>query len=119
MRVQSRSFRLLPLPLFAFLIVLGLGIEQARFHRVLWLPKVPGLVGMARWEPGTRSSAGLPWIALVGYPTLAVAFLWLFDVIRRRLPRPSIRAVALLVTLPLLAVAHARGLAQLKRLLGW
>jgi hypothetical protein len=42
--VQGRSFRLLPLLLFAFLIVLGLGIEQARFHRVLWLPKVPAAV---------------------------------------------------------------------------
>jgi hypothetical protein len=77
------------------------------------------LVGMARWEAGTRVTAGVPWIALIGYPTLAVAFLWLFDGVRRGLPRPPARAAALLVSLPVLAVAHAYGLAQVKRLLGW
>jgi hypothetical protein len=38
---ESRAFRLLPLLLLAFLVLLGLGIEGVRFHRLLWLPKLP------------------------------------------------------------------------------
>jgi hypothetical protein len=77
------------------------------------------LVRMARWEAGTRETAGVPWIALVGYPTLAVGFLWTFGAIQRRLARPAARAAALAVALPVLAAAHALGLAALKRALGW
>ena len=78
------------------------------------------LVGMARWEAGTRVSAGVPWIALIGYPSLAVAFLCLHELIRRVLAsRWALRMVAVGVTVPLLAIAHARGLESLKLALRW
>jgi hypothetical protein len=77
------------------------------------------LAGMARWEAGTRTTGSVPWIALLGYPSLAVAFLWLFSIIRRWLPRPPARVAALSALMPLLGVLHALGLAELKRILGW
>jgi hypothetical protein len=78
-----------------------------------------GLSGMARWEAGTCQTGGVPWIALVGYPSLAVAFLWIFAAAARRFPLPAARLAALALTVPLLAAAHASGLAALKRALGW
>lgn len=78
--------------------------------------------GMARWEAGTRTTLGVPWIALVGYPTLTVPFLGLWQelwlVLRRRFP-PLPRTVLLAVALTLLALAHAWGLKALKTVLGW
>lgn len=77
------------------------------------------LVRMARWEEGTWKMAGVPVIALVGYPTLAVAFFAAFAALARRL-RPGLPLLAgLAVVMPLLAFAHAWGLQALKHALGW
>lgn len=76
-------------------------------------------VGMARWEPGTRATAGVPWISLIGYPTLAVSFLLLWSAVLRWSPITRNRLVALAVMLPLLAVAHVEALYRLKDLLSW
>ena len=77
------------------------------------------LTGMARWEAGTRSSGGVPWIALIGYPTLGVAFLVVYGALTRALRHPLARGLALGVAVPALGLAHAWGLQVLKRLLGW
>lgn len=73
------------------------------------------LVGMARWEPGTRATFGVPWIALVGYPSLSVAFLLTYHHLRA----PRGRRLIYPLTLVLLAVSHAWGLDALKYHLGW
>lgn len=77
------------------------------------------LIGMARWQEGTRATAGVPWIALIGYPALACPFLLLWSWIRRRWPRPRSRLLALALALPLLALLHAEGLQRLKDCLEW
>jgi hypothetical protein len=77
------------------------------------------LTDMARWEAGTRATGGVPWVALIGYPTLAVAFLAAHGAVAGRLRHPAARLLALAVVVPALALAHAWGLQQLKRLLGW
>jgi hypothetical protein len=77
------------------------------------------LIGMARWQEGTRATAGVPWIALVGYPALACPFLLLWGWVRHRFPSPGPRLLALAVALPLLASIHAEGLQRLKDWLGW
>jgi len=77
------------------------------------------LVGMARWESGTVRYLGVPLIALVGYPTLAVAALATTGAVLSRTRSPERRLVALLLTLVPLAAAHAWGLARLKSALGW
>lgn len=76
------------------------------------------LAGMARWQEGTRSTLGVPWIALVGYPSLAAAFFALWGALHSRL-RGWRRRGALLALLPLLGGLHAQGLQLLKRSLGW
>jgi hypothetical protein len=77
------------------------------------------LIHMARWQPGTRATLGVPWIALVGYPALAVPFLFLWSWALRRSTRPAARAATLLLVLPLLALGHALGLQALKNALEW
>ena len=77
------------------------------------------LIGMARWEEGTRATSGIPWIALIGYPSLAVPFLALWSLASRRFPSPSVRLLAYALLLTPLAVLHAGGLQKLKDLLGW
>jgi hypothetical protein len=76
------------------------------------------LVGMARWEPGTRATLGVPWIALIGYPSLTILFLLLWCRVMRRRPGAA-RTGALFASLTLLALLHAAGLQGLKDLLGW
>ena len=77
------------------------------------------LTGLARWEEGTRATGGVPWIALIGYPTLAAAFLAVYGAVTARLRHPAARLLALALAVPALGLAHAWGLQELKRLLGW
>ena len=77
------------------------------------------MTGLARWEAGTRASAGVPWVALIGYPTLAVAFLVLHGFIAASVRHPLARGLAVAVAMPALGLGHAWGLQELKRLLGW
>ena len=76
------------------------------------------LVGMAKWQDGTRRTLGVPWIALIGYPTLTVPFVagWCV-VMRRRNGRARWGWMALLVVT--LAFGHAWGLQALKDALSW
>jgi hypothetical protein len=128
--------------IWGFAILCGVAAVEALTGRVLRPDRVPdlpqlawlalfmvalagffepflALVEMARWEAGTAALAGVPKIALVGYPTFAVGSLaasgWLLGRFQRALPR----ALSLAVAVPALAVGHAWGLAQLKVLLGW
>lgn len=86
-----------------------------------------GRVGMAQWEAGTRATMGVPWIALVGYPTLSVAFCalwwWLGPPGRNsgRTPRRPrwMRVGGVTTGVLLLAVVHAFGLQALKDFLAW
>ncbi|GMU64434.1 MAG: hypothetical protein AMXMBFR36_07080 [Acidobacteriota bacterium] len=75
--------------------------------------------GMARWEAGTVTWLEVPAIALVGYPTLAVASLALVGAILRRWRSTGQRVAVLALAIPALALAHAAGLVALKRALGW
>ncbi|MEM7052280.1 MAG: hypothetical protein AAF604_21615 [Acidobacteriota bacterium] len=70
---------------------------------------------MARWEDGTRMTAGIPWIALIGYPTFTLILLALYE---RFENRPGSWPSLVLGTL-LGAIGHAWGLQELKNLLGW
>ncbi len=74
-------------------------------------------IGMARWQEGTRSTLGVPWIALVGYPTLSVGFLLLWGLSSER--KIALRLAVLFLGLPALALGHAFGLQALKGALGW
>jgi hypothetical protein len=74
-------------------------------------------IGMARWQAGTRSVLGVPLITWIGYPSLAVGFLFLWGWAMERGSRAK-RAAALLIPLPFLAVGHALGLQALKNALG-
>lgn len=76
------------------------------------------LVGMARWEPGTRATLDVPWITWIGYPSLTVLFLLLWSRWMRH-PPGAARAAALLASLTVLALVHAAGLKAVKDLLGW
>lgn len=76
------------------------------------------LIGMARWQAGTRAVLGVPLITWIGYPSLAVAFLLLWSWAMRRDSRAK-RIAALLIPLPFLAVGHALGLQAVKDALGW
>jgi hypothetical protein len=74
---------------------------------------------MARWQPGTRTTLDVPWIALIGYPSQTVLFLLLWcRVMRRRPPGPA-RTALLLTSLVVLALLHVVILQSLKDLLGW
>ncbi|MEM8931551.1 MAG: hypothetical protein AAGE94_10265, partial [Acidobacteriota bacterium] len=75
-------------------------------------------VGMAKWEAGTRSTAGVPWIALIGYPSLSVPFVVGWASIERRWTG-SRRLIALTGWVVALAGLHAWGLQAVKDLLGW
>jgi hypothetical protein len=77
------------------------------------------MTGLARWEEGTRATAGVPWIAIIGYPTLAVAFLVVHGAIAATVRHPLARLLAVAVAVPALGLGHAWGLQELKRLLGW
>lgn len=77
------------------------------------------LTGMARWEVGTQASGGVPWIALIGYPTLAAAFLVVHGALATAFRHPLARLAGTALAVPALGVAHAWGLQALKRLLGW
>jgi hypothetical protein len=72
------------------------------------------LIGMAKWQEGTRTVLDVPLIALIGYPSLTVLFLplWSWALCGRR-------AAALAAALTVLAVVHALGLQALKDFLGW
>lgn len=74
-------------------------------------------IGMARWQEGTRATLGVPWIALIGYPTLAVGFLILWGGAARR--SRALRVAIVALSLPALALGHAFGLQALKNSLGW
>lgn len=76
------------------------------------------LIDMARWQPGTRTTLDVPWITLIGYPSLTVLFLLLWCRLMRR-PPGAARAVLLLASLTALAFLHADSLQDLKDLLGW
>ena len=76
------------------------------------------LVDMARWQTGTRSTLGVPWIALVGYPSLTVPFVVLWCRLTR-IAGPGGRRLALTLSIPALAIGHAWALAWLKASLGW
>ncbi|MEM8963543.1 MAG: hypothetical protein AAGD38_18820 [Acidobacteriota bacterium] len=75
------------------------------------------LIGMAKWEDGTRRTWGIPWIALIGYPTLTVPFLWLWGRLRQLTGIKRFLVTAAAMTL--LAAGHAAGLQWLKDGLGW
>jgi len=76
------------------------------------------LIDMARWQPGTRTTLDIPWIALIGYPSLTVPFLLLWCRLMRR-PPGAARTAVLLTGLTLLALLHVAGLQCLKDLLRW
>ena len=75
------------------------------------------LLGMAKWGAGTKTTLGIPWIALVGYPSLTAGFLVVWEWCRRysSLQR-GLRAASLLTAL---ALFHAVGLQTLKSWLEW
>jgi hypothetical protein len=75
------------------------------------------LIGMARWQAGTRSVLGVPLITWIGYPSLAVLFLLLWGWAMEKNSNAK-RAIALLIPLPFLAIGHALGLQALKDGLG-
>jgi len=76
-------------------------------------------IGMARWEEGTRMVLGVPLIALVGYPSLAALFLIAYGFVRKRGFQGARRAAALGACLLPIALVHAAGLQELKKVLGW
>jgi hypothetical protein len=76
------------------------------------------LIGMARWQEGTRTFLDVPFITWIGYPTLAVLFLLLWGWALGMDSRAK-RFAALLIPLPFLAFGHALGLQELKSALGW
>lgn len=76
------------------------------------------LIGMARWEAGTRTLLDIPWIALVGYPTMALLFLPLFAATARAVTGRRLVS-SLAIRVGFVGVAHAWALQGLKRALGW
>ena len=76
------------------------------------------LMGMARWQDGTQATGDVPWIALVGYPTLTIGFFLAWDWAVQRAD-PWLRAGRLVSSLLPLALFHALGLQLLKNALGW
>ncbi len=76
-------------------------------------------VEMARWQEGTRTLFEIPKIALVGYPTFAVASLLVSGSILGRWRGTGARLVAFALATPPLALGHAWGLQKLKEGLGW
>jgi hypothetical protein len=76
------------------------------------------LIGMARWQPGTRTTLDVPWVALVGYPSLTVLFLLFWCRLMHRPPGAG-RTVLLPISLTVLALVHVVGLQSLKDLLRW
>ena len=76
------------------------------------------LIDMARWQSGTRATLDVPWITLIGYPSLTVLFLLLWCQVMRR-PAGIARTVLLLAGLTVIALLHVIGLQGLKDLLRW
>lgn len=76
------------------------------------------LVGMARWEDGTLKTAGVPWIACIGYPTLTAGFLVLWLSLERRWTGLQ-RLWGEVGGCVALALVHAWGLQVLKDGLAW
>ncbi|HEX7183936.1 MAG TPA: hypothetical protein VF756_19050 [Thermoanaerobaculia bacterium] len=76
------------------------------------------LIDMARWQSGTRVTLDVPWITLIGYPSLTVLFLLLWCQVMRR-PAGIARTVLLLAGLTVIALLHVIGLQGLKDLLRW
>jgi len=76
------------------------------------------LIDMARWQPGTRATLDVPWIALIGYPSLTVLFLLLWCRLMRRPPGAG-RTALLLAGLTFISLLHVVVLQGLKDLLGW
>lgn len=103
---------LLPSPRFLLLVGLFMMALVGFYEPFL------DLVDMARWQDGTRKTLGMPWIALIGYPSLTVPFVKLWCRLTR-VGSSLLRRTLLSVTVPVLAIAHAWGLAQLKELLSW
>ncbi len=77
------------------------------------------LIGMARWEEGTRTLLDVPLIAPIGYASLTVLFLLAWTWIRRTRFRGGRRLAALAAVLLPIALGHALGLQALKTYLGW
>jgi hypothetical protein len=77
------------------------------------------LVEMARWQPGTATVFEVPKIALVGYPTFALASLAVGGLLLGRFRTAGARCAALALAVPPLALGHAWGLQRLKDALGW
>jgi hypothetical protein len=102
-----------PWPLRAYLLAALFMMALAGFYEPFL-----ELVGMAQWEPGTRATGGVPWIALIGYPTLTVGFLVLWRGIGR-VPGIGTRWAVAVPSLVALAVGHGLGLQALKSWLGW
>lgn len=76
------------------------------------------LIAMARWEEGTRFVGGVPLIALIGYPTLAVPAVAAWGWIMERFAPGRSRLAALFATMLALGLIHAAGLQGLKNVLG-
>jgi len=77
------------------------------------------LVEMARWQEGTARVAGVPRIALVGYPSFALLSLALTGGVLGASRRPWRRLGMLAVGVPAAALGHAWLLQRLKDGLGW
>jgi len=77
------------------------------------------LVEMARWQEGTVRVAGVPKIAIVGYPTFALLSLGLIGRVLGATRSPWRRLGMLAVGVPATALGHAWLLQRLKDTLGW
>lgn len=76
-------------------------------------------VEMARWQEGTATIAGVPKIALVGYPTFALLSLAASGAVLGRFRTAGARLAWLALATAPLALGHAWGLQRLKEALGW
>jgi hypothetical protein len=76
------------------------------------------LIGMARWEAGTRAAYDVPLIALLGYPSFALLLLGIWAWAARAASAWRL-AVRLTAAVAVLAPAHVLLLDALKRRLGW
>jgi len=77
------------------------------------------LIGMARWETGTRVFLDTPLIALVGYPTMTLLYLCLWRWIMTRYIRTASRLIVFLILIPPVAIFHALALQAMKTFLRW
>ena len=77
------------------------------------------LIGMARWEAGTRIFLNTPWIALIGYPTMTLLYLAVWRWIMTRFTRNASRIIAFIILIPPVAILHALALQAMKTFLRW